>query len=143
MEAGGGVVAHAWQLQAAVLLFQAMEREVTALPLSSSVSFFFLFFHCQVFPFLYSLLSCLFLLKPSHVSNSSSLPSLSLSLSLSRRLSFSFRLISFSSLSFFSSSSFLVLRAVFIGQRGARASLSPPYRCAWGVAPSCPATTPS
>jgi hypothetical protein len=36
-----------------------------------------------------------------------------------------------------------VLRAVFIGQRGARASLSPPYRCAWGVAPSCPATTPS
>jgi len=29
VEAGGGVVAHRWQLQAAVLLFQAAEREVT------------------------------------------------------------------------------------------------------------------
>jgi hypothetical protein len=40
VEVGGGVVAHGRQLQAAVLLFQAAEREVPALPLSSSVSFF-------------------------------------------------------------------------------------------------------
>jgi len=30
VEAGGGVVAHGRQLQAAVLLFQAVERDVTA-----------------------------------------------------------------------------------------------------------------
>ena len=36
----------------------------------------------------------------------------------------------------------LALSAVFIGQRGAGASLSPPYRCAWGDTPTCPATAP-
>jgi len=40
VEPDGCVVAHGWQLQAAVLLFQAAEREVLALPLSSSVLFF-------------------------------------------------------------------------------------------------------
>ena len=49
VEPGGCVVAHGRQLQVAVLLFQAAEREVLALPLSSSVLFFFfLFFRCQV-----------------------------------------------------------------------------------------------
>jgi len=48
VETIGGVVAHGRQLQAAVLLFQAAERDVIALPLSSSVSFFFLFFRFQV-----------------------------------------------------------------------------------------------
>jgi len=38
--------------------------------------------------------------------------------------------------------SLLVLSAVFIGQRRAGASLSPPYCCAWGVEPSYPTTTP-
>jgi len=40
VEPDGCVVAHGWQLQAAVLLFQAAERDVLALPLSSSVCFF-------------------------------------------------------------------------------------------------------
>jgi len=31
VEVGGGVVAHGWQLQAAVLLFQVAEREVPSL----------------------------------------------------------------------------------------------------------------
>jgi hypothetical protein len=35
VEAGGGVVAHGRRLQAAVLLFQTVEGEVTALPFSS------------------------------------------------------------------------------------------------------------
>jgi len=49
---------------------------------------------------------------------------------------------SFFFFSCFSSSSLLSLRVVFIGQRGAGASLSPPYRCAWGAGPSCSATAP-
>jgi hypothetical protein len=40
VEAGGGVVAHGRQLQAMVLLFHAVEREVPTLPLSSNVLFF-------------------------------------------------------------------------------------------------------
>jgi len=44
VEVGGGVVAHGWQLQAAVLLFQVAEREVPSLPLSSNVFVFFSFF---------------------------------------------------------------------------------------------------
>jgi hypothetical protein len=48
VEAGGNVVAHGKQLQVAVLLFQAAKREVLSLPLSSSVSFFFLFFRLPV-----------------------------------------------------------------------------------------------
>jgi hypothetical protein len=40
VEVGGGVVAQGRHLQAVVLLFQAAEREVPALPLFSSVSFF-------------------------------------------------------------------------------------------------------
>jgi hypothetical protein len=35
----------------------------------------------------------------------------------------------------------LVLRVVFIGQRGAGSTLFPPYRCAGGTRPSCPVTT--
>jgi len=35
----------------------------------------------------------------------------------------------------------LVLRVVFIGQRGAGSTLFPPYRCAGGMRPSCPVTT--
>jgi hypothetical protein len=68
VEVGGGVVAHGRQLQAAVLLFQAAEREVTAL------LFIFL---ANPLLFQTRLLS-------------------SLSLSLSRLLSFSFPSISFS-----------------------------------------------
>jgi hypothetical protein len=70
VEVGGGVVAHGRQLQAAVLLFQAAEREVTAL----------LF---------------IFLANPL-LFQTRLLSSLSLSLSLSRLLSFSFPSISFS-----------------------------------------------
>jgi hypothetical protein len=36
----------------------------------------------------------------------------------------------------------LVLRAVFIGQMGAGASLSPSYCCAWGAGLSCLAMAP-
>jgi hypothetical protein len=35
----------------------------------------------------------------------------------------------------------LVLRVVFIGQRGAGSTLFLPYRCAGGTGPSCPVTT--
>jgi len=43
------------------------------------------------------------------------------------------------SLSFF----LMVLRLVFIGQRGAGSTLSSPYHCIWGVGPSCPITAPN
>ena len=45
-----------------MLLFQAAKKEVTALPLSSSVLFFFVFFRCQVVSlFILPALPCLFL----------------------------------------------------------------------------------
>ena len=68
------------------------------------------------------------------MSNSSSL---SLSLSLSPP---SFAFLFFSSRFLFRPPFMPVLRAIFIRQRGAGVSLSQPYRCAWGVGSSCPAT---
>ena len=125
VEAGGGVVAHGWQLQAAMLLFQAAEREVTALPLSSSVSFFFLFFRCQVVS-LFVLPALLFVsLSNPPLFRTSQYSFLPLS------ISFPLFFILFV-LSFFPPSLVLVLRAIFIGKRGVGASLSPPYCCAWG-----------
>jgi len=47
VEAGGGVMAHGRRLQAAMLLFQAAEREILPLPLSSI--FFRSFFLCFVY----------------------------------------------------------------------------------------------
>jgi len=136
VEAGGCVVAHGRQLQAVVLLFQAAEREVTALPLSSSVSFVFLFFRCQVVSlFVLSALLFVSLSNPPlfRTSSYSFLP-----------LSILFPVFSILSvLSFFPPSLVLVLRVVFIGKRGAGASLSPPYCCSWRAGLSCPATAPS
>ena len=48
VEADGSVVAHRRWLQAGVLLFQAAERDILTLPLSSSFLFFFLFFRLPV-----------------------------------------------------------------------------------------------
>jgi len=90
VEGGGSVVAHGRQLQAAVLLFQAMEREVTTLPLSSIVSFFFIFFRCQMVS-LFVLLALLFI-------SLSNPPLFQTRLLSSLSLSFSFPLVFFSSL---------------------------------------------
>jgi hypothetical protein len=104
VEASGGVVAHGQQLQAARCCFKR-QREMLLLFLSPLVfRFSFSSFVVKWFPSLYSLLSCLFLPQ--------TLPP-PLSLSLSLLLSFSFHL-------FF----VLVLRAIFIGQRGVGVSLS-------------------
>ena len=122
------------KLRAAVLLFQTVEREVTALPLSSVFSpllllcfpFFLFFSVCFFFhlPFLF-----LFQSRPSHFSLTVPLPCFKLP-----RLLFFFSLSSplFSFLSVFSSLFFFFLPlfflcwrwVVFIGQRGAGASLS-------------------
>ena len=109
MEASGGVMAHGRHLQVAVLLFQPMEREFTTLPLSSSVSFFFLFFRCQVVS-LFVLLALLFIsLSNPPLFQTRLLSSLSI-----YPVFFPFLFLSFS---FFIL--VLVLRAVFIGKRGA------------------------
>jgi len=130
VEAGGNVVAHGRQLQVAVLLFQAAKREVLSLPLSSNVSFFFLFFRLPVV--------CPFVL-PFFFLNS--LPCFKLP-----------RVLSFLSLYFVSSLSILSVLSpfqfsffffllcwrwvVFIGQR----ERGCPYCCAWGAGLYCLAT---
>jgi hypothetical protein len=145
-------VAYGQKLRAVVLLFQIAKREVTALPLSSGVSFCFLFFRCQaVSPFVLPALPCFFLSQTPHVSNFPVFFPCSLSFvppsffcSYFFTSLFQARLLSFLSLlrlffpPFFSL--VLVLRVVFIAQRGAGSTLSPPYHRAWGAGPSCPVT---
>jgi len=150
VEAGGGVVAHGQQLQAAVLLFQAAEREIPTL-LFSSVFFPFLRLHFLFFLFLFLFQYCL---SPLALK----VPLLYLSQSLSPVSSFpvffllfffwslSFSFFSFSSLrSLFSLSlcvpllCMLVLGGIYRAN-GAGASLLPPYCCAWGAGFCCPAT---
>jgi len=118
VEAGGGVVAHGRQLQAAVLLFQAAEREIPALPFSGYFSFSFCSCLCVCFstpvPLLVSVSSLsLISHSPSPLSLTVPLPCFQLPHFLSffffQSLSFSF--FSFSSLRslFFSLSSSCVL----------------------------------
>jgi len=147
-------VAYGQKLRAAVLLFQIAKREVTALPLSSGVSFCFLFFHCQaVSPFVLLALPCFFLSQTPHVSNFPFFFPCSLSFvppsffcSYFFTSLFQARLLSLLSLlrlffpPFFSI--VLVLRVVFIAQRGARSTLSPPYHRARRAGLSCSVTAP-
>jgi hypothetical protein len=90
--------------------------------------------------------SCFSLVPLTFLSQSLSLVSNFLvffSSSLYRLLYFLFFLFSLLFSFFFSLFFFLCWRwVVFIGQRGAGASLSPPYRCAWGAVSSCPAMMP-
>jgi hypothetical protein len=70
VEAGGGVMAHGRRLQAAMLLFQAAEREILPLPLSSI--FFVLSFSVSFTsgcPFVLSVLFFFFFKFPSPVSS--------------------------------------------------------------------------
>ena len=147
-------VAYGQKLRAVVLLFQIAKREVTAFPLSSGVSFCFLFFRCQaVSPFVLPALPCFFLSQTPHVSNFPVFFPYSLSFvppsffcSYFFTSLFQARLLSFLSLlrlffpPFFSL--VLVLRVVFIAQRGAGSTLSPPYHRAWVARPSCPVMAP-
>jgi hypothetical protein len=111
--------------------FKRWREMLLLLPLSSSVSFFFLFFCCQVVS-LFVLPALLFVSlsnRPLFRTSQYSFLPLSISFPLFCILYV---------LSFFSPSLVLVLRAIFIGKRGAGASLSPPYCCAWGHRVSWP-----
>ena len=167
-----GVVAHGQRLQAAVLLFKRRrERDLFLFP--SPLVFSFFFFLCFVYPWLSLCPLGFVLKKlPSPVSSFPllfpfSLYFISLFGSFShpppffflfRSLSFLFP--SFSSLRslfslfvlcYFSASSLLLFFfspvcwrwGVFIRQKGAGASLLPPYSSAWGVRLCCPATAPN
>jgi len=158
VEAGGGVVAHGWQLQAAVLLFQAAKREIPALPFSSvffpllrlRFLFFLFLFMCVFFNSRSS--SCFGIVPLPYLSQSLSFISHSPSpLFLASPFSFFFFLsvpflfvlfFLFSPFLFFSlsSSCVLVLGGIYRA-KGAGASLLPPYCCAWGAGLCCPATT--
>jgi hypothetical protein len=157
VEAGGGVVAHGRQLQAAVLLFQAVEREIPALPFSSV---FFPLLRLRFLFFLFLFMCVFFNSRSSSCFGIVPLPYLSQSLSFishspsplfpaspfsffSFFLSLSFLFFSFSSLRslFFSLSSSCVLALGGIYRaKGVGASLLPPYCCAWGAGLCCPAT---
>jgi len=122
VEANGGVVVHGQQLQAAArrdcsppLCFVLL-----SLPLLSNVFPFYT--PCLFFSAIPSPVSSFSVFFPSFLSP----------------VSFLFILLSV----FSSPLLLLALSAVFIGQRRAGASLSPPYCCAWGVGPSYPTTTP-
>ena len=113
VEAGGGVMAHGRRLQAAMLLFQAAEREILPLPLSSI--FFVLSFSVSFTsgcPFVLSVLFFFFLI---------SLPGFKLPLNLSFLSLFRYSLFGHFPLC---PPLLLALSVVFIGQRGAEASLS-------------------
>ena len=128
-----------------------VQREVTTLPFSSV--FFpllllcFPFFLVPLCLFFTSRSSACFGLVPLTVPLPVSVSSLSQYLSpVSNFPVFFPSSLCFVSFLFFSLRSLLplvlALRVVFLGKRGAGASLSPSYRCAWGAGPSCPATVP-
>ena len=172
VEVGGGVVAHGQRLQAAVLLFKRRrERDLFLFP--SPLVFLFFFLSLFRLPVVIPLSSRFCFKKTSLPGfklpltlSFLSLFHFSLWLVLSspplfflfRSLSFLFP--SFSSLRslfslfvlcYFSASSLLLFFfspvcwrwGVFIRQKGAGASLLPPYSSAWGVGLCCPATEPN
>jgi hypothetical protein len=163
VEAGGSVVTHGRQLQAAVLLFQVTEREIPALPFSS------IFFSpsSTTFPFLFVLVYVCFFQLPflflfRYSLSPLALPVLLLYLSqtLSPISSFPIFFLFFFSFGPFPFRSFLSLLSILsflslsvplscvlaLGgiyrEKGAGASLLPPYCCAWGAGFCCPATVP-
>jgi hypothetical protein len=133
VEAGGGVVAHGRQLQ-------AVARLDCSLPLVFRFAFSSLPYQASSLSTLpiYVLLNSLPCFKLPHILSFLSLHS------LFSRSNFSPLLNSHSTSPRFKlpPPNVLVLRAVFIGQRGARASLSAPYCCAWGAGLYCSAMVP-